>query len=58
VQALTSFSTGQFFAPAFRKFSSHLHFIAKGLHKKLPVTKALCFIEPQQNQYINFNGKT
>ncbi len=19
---------------------------------------ALCFIEPQQNQYINFNGKT
>ncbi len=23
-----------------------------------PLRRALCFIEPQQNQYINFNGKT
>ncbi|EKO3594216.1 DUF3265 domain-containing protein [Vibrio metschnikovii] len=23
-----------------------------------PLKRALCFIEPQQNQYINFNGKT
>ncbi len=23
-----------------------------------PLNAALCFIEPQQNQYINFNGKT
>ncbi len=22
-----------------------------------PLRRALCFIEPQQNQYINFNGK-
>ncbi len=29
-----------------------------GVMRCQPLRRALCFIEPQQNQYINFNGKT